>query len=526
MQYLVVQAYWYFDTMTGEFRYRIKSPGEALADHPKYEVINVHIFHPLFAELAHAADLLILHLLPDNEIEHVIQLRKRMGKPTLFEIADNFLSLGSWVSTDDAHRNPTIRQKLLYHASTCDGLQFSSEELKKTFSFLNPTHIVFENQADHFAREERQRRPLVIGWGGSKGHEQDLARIAPVILDFCSRHEDVVFSYMGYLPIFETHFSLLPESQRRVREAGPIEDYFTFLSTLHVGLAPLSDSEFNRCRSDIKFVEYAAHGVLPILSDAPAYRVHGKNLDNALFFRNNQELMDLLEDLYINPDKLEKMADQASQFASTRRSMVNHIGRRHHFYRRFLKHDAFITEQPELPDCAGLMAHLRVASDHFTSSRLDEALENLDKVLAMHPNYGLAHIMRINTLIELKRPEQVLEEYGNYQPQAIYNDLFYVGMTRAAQMLHLAGWRKVALRIVDPVLRLEMDPEIEPDTETRLRTILKHNPHHYKSLLNLVRVLSRSYGNRLECLGLMDRACFLEPESQALRNLRDNIAMS
>ncbi|MDJ0840556.1 MAG: glycosyltransferase [Acidobacteriota bacterium] len=516
MKFLIVQAYWYFDTLTGEFRYRIKNPGEVLADHPDYHVVNIHVFHPLFAEVALNADLLILHFMPDAEIDHVISLRKRMGKPTLFEIPDNFLSLGPWVPPEDAHRSPYIRQQLLYYATRAEGLQFSSAGVSQTFGFLNSQSMVFENQADHFD-PKKEDGPLVIGWGGSKGHEEDLARIAPVIIDFCNRHADVIFSYMGYPPIFERHFQgKLPRAQARMRAAGPIEDYFQFLSSLHIGLAPLSNTDFNRCRSDIKFVEYAAHAVVPVLSDAPPYRVHGRHGDNALLFETNEELTAILEDLVADPDKRNELARKTYRFASNRRAAVNHVGRRHTFYQRFLRHDPFAADYPDLPDCSGLIAYLRIAVDHYTDSRYEQCMENLDKVLGIHANYGLAHIWRLKCLLETEHYREALETYGNYTPPAIYSDLYYEAMAVAARELKLDGWTKIVVRIDDPVLRLELDPSTIADPLTRLRTILEHNPYHYKSLISLANLTA----SREERGELLDRLCFMDPDSEMFARMR------
>ena len=196
MKYLVVQVFWYFDQVTGEFNYRIRKPGEILAQHPDFLVCNIHLFHPLFSQLALAADLLVLHLLADEEVGHIIALRKKLGKPTIYEIPDNFLSLGPWVGDDDALRNPQVRQNFLFNASHCDALQLSSPELQKTFGYLNPRIQVFENQTDRFCAPSAGDT-FVFGWGGSKGHEADLAEVAPAIERFCRDHPDAVFSYMG-----------------------------------------------------------------------------------------------------------------------------------------------------------------------------------------------------------------------------------------------------------------------------------------------------------------------------------------
>ena len=53
-----------------------------------------------------------------------------------------------------------------------------------------------------------------------------------------------------------------PRFVRWLRDQGPFD----------VGLAPLVDTAFNRGKSDIKMLDYAALGALPILEETPAYR--------------------------------------------------------------------------------------------------------------------------------------------------------------------------------------------------------------------------------------------------------------
>lgn len=523
MKYLVVQAFWYFDTLTGEFRYRIKNPGEALAEHPDYHVVNIHVFHPLFAELALTADILILHLMPDQEVEQIIHLRKRLGKATVFEIADNFLNLGPWMAEDDAHRNPLIRGSFLHYARRCEGLQFSSAELIPTFGFLNDRNTVFENQGDHFANQRLPSRPFIFGWGGSKGHEEDLRQVVPVILAFLERHEDAVFRFMGFPPMFHRLFGETPHPRVELTPSGPIEAWFTFLEGLHVGLAPLSPSDFNRSRSDVKFVEYAAHGVVPVLRDAPPYRVHARHGDNAMIYKEPEELNDCLEKLYQDEGLLRSLSENTFRYASTRRSHFDHVGRRNTFYKRFLKHEPSTHEVPELPDCSGLINYLRVATDAYGRGEYPKAVETLKKVLGIHPQYGAAHIWMLKSLFELHTHRQILEVYGKWNPPAIYADLFFEVMARSVKALGFENWANIALKINDPVLRLEVNPDAIPDPEDRLNAKLNHNPFHHQSILELLE-LKLKQEQMEEARELLDRALFMTPEAQHLHDLKAKLA--
>jgi hypothetical protein len=62
----------------------------------------------------------------------------------------------------------------------------------------------------------------------------------------------------------------------RIRHLPPVADYSSFIPFLRslgwwIGLAPLEDHAFNRCKADTKWVEYSLAGMAVIASDLPVY---------------------------------------------------------------------------------------------------------------------------------------------------------------------------------------------------------------------------------------------------------------
>lgn len=480
MIHLIVQAYWYFDKITGEYHYRIGGPGEALASDPRFQVVNIHVFDPLFPQLALEADLLILHLLPDPEIWRLIHERRAAGKRTLFEIADNFLAPGPWVRADDAYRNPLVRQEIMLHAALCDGCQFSTAEVAQVFSGLNARTVILENQVNHFAQPVRASRPLTIGWGGSIGHRDDLALIAPTVIDFIRRHPDTRFLYMGHPPIYTDLFAELGE-QGEVIPAGPVEAYYGFLERLHIGLAPLADTEFNRCRSDVKFIEYAAHAVVPVLADAAPYRAHARDGENALIFRTPAELGALLERLYTDEQALKALAQRTYDYARRERDRTNHNAERIAFYQTMLPAEPSHQGLPELPELHGLITYLRSAIYALDQGKAEEALKTLDKLLNIYPSYQLAQLIRARALLALGRAGGALADMAKAQFSPIYGDLHCELLAQAARTNGHSAWRELAAMIENPVTRMALLEE-PASTVARAQAILTHHAWHYPSL--------------------------------------------
>lgn len=112
----------------------------------------------------------------------------------------------------------------------------------------------------------------IVGYMGTSGHAGDLSLVAPAIE-----------SLMDALPTlgFETFGTIkpLPELARfgaRVMHHGPVPNYPGFLEKLDtlgwwIGLAPLEDNEFNRCKADTKWVEYTHAGMAVVAQNLPVY---------------------------------------------------------------------------------------------------------------------------------------------------------------------------------------------------------------------------------------------------------------
>ena len=111
---------------------------------------------------------------------------------------------------------------------------------------------------------------------GSMTHAADLALIAPALERLLRAYpERVTVDVLGM-----TAAPTLPVGVRRVIPPFyATQSYPAFVHWInsvvpgwHLGLAPLADTPFNRAKSSIKAMDYAAMGLAVLASDVPAYR--------------------------------------------------------------------------------------------------------------------------------------------------------------------------------------------------------------------------------------------------------------
>jgi tetratricopeptide (TPR) repeat protein len=143
---------------------------------------------------------------------------------------------------------------------------------------------------------------------------------------------------MGNPGQFEQVFGPWARSDKcRYRDPGSLSDYFGFLDTLDIGLAPLTDTPFNACRSDVKFIEYASRGVVPVLSDTGPYRKHARHGQNALLFQDPDQLVHILESLIHNPGLMQTMKQKSYDYVSAHRLEQDRARERIDTYRGLMK---------------------------------------------------------------------------------------------------------------------------------------------------------------------------------------------
>ena len=283
------------DQRIGDYRYRIAQPGEAMGMIPGVSLVHVTNTCPHVYEFCLAADVLVLHLISEHNLLPVVEERRRRALPRCSRSRTISSPFPPWVPFRQWFQDPEYLSTTFQLIQKANAVQGVSELLLQQFAFLNGRQRVFENHLEKAPPlRPRTGDPILIGWGGSLGHKEDIAWIAPTIREICRRHSHVRFAFMGNKRAYDEVFGPDPGPRFQYREPGSLEDYYTFLESLDIGLAPMVDTPYNRCRSDVKFIEYASRGAVPVLTGLGPYTLHTRHGENCLLFQCLDELLDLL----------------------------------------------------------------------------------------------------------------------------------------------------------------------------------------------------------------------------------------
>ena len=317
----------------GDAEYRLHQPSRHLGAIEGVTVIDCHFAHRSVPELALLADVLVIQFFNDWDVLSLCDQRRRSGKVTVFEANDYFFDLPAWSPVAEHWRDRAIQQLYGELLRAADGVQTSSQALAAHWRARGARAVeVFDNQLESLdPLPAPPTRPFTIGWAGSPGHFADWFAVAPALSSWLRARPEVHLAVMTNG--LAKDFFDLPPSRYRFTEFGSLRDYLGFLRGLDVGIAPLLPTEYNKGRSDVKFLEYASQGVVGIYSDLDPYQrvvVHGRT---GMSYQTPDQLIEALDQLYVDTDLRQQIREQAYQYVADERMIVDRVGDRLRWYR-------------------------------------------------------------------------------------------------------------------------------------------------------------------------------------------------
>jgi glycosyltransferase involved in cell wall biosynthesis/glutathione synthase/RimK-type ligase-like ATP-grasp enzyme len=239
---------------------------------PNWGVISDGVNCTTNLDMIDQADIIVIQrFYPRKGTVPYIEKMLSSGKPVIYEVddllfdlpADNHLKFWAGETVD-------LFPWLLPRVTA---ITVSTPFLAKEFSVFNPSVHVIPNLADTELFQpvaSRKNGPDVIGFSGTVTHAHDLERIGEALFRVADRYGDkVAFSFMG---LSSSEFSSL-QGFRFLDFERDYASYGKALSSsgIDIALVPLQDSRFNRCKSNIKWLEYSACGIAGIYADLPPY---------------------------------------------------------------------------------------------------------------------------------------------------------------------------------------------------------------------------------------------------------------
>lgn len=231
---------------------------------------------------------IIIFVRSESDLEEYTMELCQGKKHFVYVLDDDLLNLPEGLSSSKYYALENIHNNILKIMNSCD-------------VFLTPSRILLEKYGRSFkykyqidepslnaVKEKKKNDKIKIGFAGSIDRTQDINNILEnSLIRITEKYGDQIsIEFMGARPAIVDQYNL-----NYIPYQDGYQKYTEIVGEANwdIGLAPMPDSEFHKCKYFNKYVEYASFGIAGIYSDVIPYRHGIRNEDNGLLVSNNEE---------------------------------------------------------------------------------------------------------------------------------------------------------------------------------------------------------------------------------------------
>lgn len=301
------------------------------------------------------AEIVVFHRPNDDRAFRVAQQLRAQGKRIVYDNDDTYKSIMGLERTQekaleyvDKWTDEFIKQADLVTCST----EFLADEYRK----LNPNVVVLPNCVDPMDWPEEPQRnangKARIGLVGSVAANQDFEPIKDLLPKLCER-DDVEVVMFGLpaktnakvMRMYKAEYAFWDRLKIEWHPFVNVSDYIAKLDSLKLDLMliPRHDEYFNRCKSNLKFLEASMLGIPVIAQGFPdrksPYQVDPEDAAHMTIITDNTQWGEAI-DAHIRDQETSKAKGQeAREYVLGKYDINKNIGRWEEVYSKLLNRD-------------------------------------------------------------------------------------------------------------------------------------------------------------------------------------------
>ena len=262
------------------------------------------------------ADILVF-LRSDSDIDaYVSKIAKKAGKKLIYVLDDDLLNVPDYLSSSPYYLMPSTNRNIRTIMSNCDTFLTPSPVLMEKYgSSFKYKYLISEPSLNRINKKEKNSR-IKIGFAGSIDRAQDLNEILKdAMTQIVDKYGDSVeIEFMGAKPDFVDELNL-----KHLPYQDGYDAYTAYMAKCNwdIGLAPMPETSFHRCKYFNKYVEYASFGIAGIYSNCEPYIYGIKDRENGLLVNNStKDWVDAISELIENNDLRENISKECLRQAN------------------------------------------------------------------------------------------------------------------------------------------------------------------------------------------------------------------
>lgn len=225
-------------------------------------------------------------------------------------------------------------------------IQTSTPYLADFLSQFNPHVTVFANQLRRlppprdFDDEFKKKKTTTIFFG-ALNRDGDFMELVPVLNRFAKQYgKKLEFKILCRRNLFDAlesdNKTFIGDMSKYDGQFISYEAYEAAIRSSDIALLPLRDNEFNRSKSDLKFIECAGSGAVALASPV-VYANTIQEGKTGFIYRDEREFSNKLNLLIKNRNLRRMVAEKAYEYVRAERLMSQHYQERLEWYRDLLE---------------------------------------------------------------------------------------------------------------------------------------------------------------------------------------------
>jgi glycosyltransferase involved in cell wall biosynthesis len=222
----------------------------------------------------------------------ILRMARRSGCRTIYDTDDNLLLLSQAIADPENEWRRTFdpaKDRLEAMLASADVVRVYSRAAIPIFLPHNPNVVAippYQLVTRSDLPAPRRGGPVTVGFLGSRYKDEEFGALIPALERLLCEPRRFRLEIFGFGPAVLT-------GREDVTTLPWERDYRTYREKLDsfgwdIGLAPLRDLEFHRCKASAKYLEYAASGIAGIYSDARIYRDAVAHRKTGLLVRHDE----------------------------------------------------------------------------------------------------------------------------------------------------------------------------------------------------------------------------------------------
>lgn len=268
-----------------------------------------------------------------------------------------------WHSWDPVHQElgAEYSRRVTEVMRRCDAITCSTRtlairirrEMPDKYVYVVPNAIdyqirdwsVRENRADYGLEDQ-----IILGWTGSIHHDRDVDVMMPAVKAILLEYPNTMLLLQCDPAVYrkktENFKALGLDSRVKWALPVPFDNHPGVYSLFDINLAPLENTAFNRCKSDLRLIEGGAHGVPYVASNvAPYAEFHEESGGIGGYIASTPgEWIDGLRDLI--DEEREARGSSLARYVRERRSLAVAAGQWQTAFQCILTQDETPMEEP------------------------------------------------------------------------------------------------------------------------------------------------------------------------------------